>query len=392
MQPLAITAYTLTSALGRGVSETYRGLEEGATGLGPNDFAPGLCTYIGRVTGLETCPMPAAYRIYDCRNNSLARIALEQDDFLSHVSRARGHYGAGRIAVIVGTSTGGMEATEQAYRRRSADGGLPSDFHFLTANNIHSLGLFVQTYTGLRGPCQTLSTACSSSAKAFASAARMIEAGIVDAALVGGVDSLCLSTLFGFNALELLASEPCRPCDAERAGLSLGEAGGFALLERPGPNTHDAPRLLGYGESSDAYHMSAPHPEGRGAILAMREALACAGLDPADIDYINMHGTASPMNDRVEDTAIAEIFGGHIPIGSTKGATGHTLGAAGITEALVCLLALAHGFMPGTPNTRRIDPGFSSTVLLQGTRRPLRHILSNSFGFGGNNCSLLFAS
>lgn len=235
-----------------------------------------------------------------------------------------------------------------------------------------------------------ISTACSSSAKAFATASRFIEAGFCDAAIVGGVDSLCLTTLYGFGALELMSSGPCRPCDEDRDGLTLGEAAGFALLEKAGRAAYPgAVALLGYGESCDGYHMSHPHPEGAGAIRAMQGALLRSGLNPGDIDYINLHGTATRANDSIEDKAVNSVFGSSIPCSSTKGWTGHTLGAAGITEAVIAAICLTRGFIPGTLNTTRVDSTLKSSVLLKNQEQPVRRVLSNIFGFGGNNCSLI---
>ena len=235
-----------------------------------------------------------------------------------------------------------------------------------------------------------VSTACSSSAKVFAAAARMLAAGLIDAALVGGVDSLCLTTLYGFNSLELLSPEPCRPFAAERRGLSIGEAAAFILLQRPADslNAEDV-LLLGTGESSDAHHMSSPHPEGLGARLAMAAALQAAGLQASDIDYINLHGTATPSNDAAEGKAVAALFGDRTPCSSTKGATGHTLGAAGGLEAVISALALRHGFLPGGVNTRQVDPGIPIQYLTANRESAPRRVLSNSFGFGGTNCSLV---
>jgi len=217
----------------------------------------------------------------------------------------------------------------------------------------------------------------------------MLRAGIVDAAIVGGVDSLCDSVLYGFGSLELVSPEPCRPFDAARRGISIGEAAGFALLQLA-QDADDAPRLLGYGESSDAFHMSSPHPEGLGARLAIDAALARAGLAAGDIDYINLHGTASQKNDEVEAALIADMFPAHTTASSTKGWTGHTLGAAGIVEAVVSLIALEHGFVPGILNSTELDRLCGPQIHLENRRQPLRHVLSNSFGFGGNNCVLAF--
>ena len=219
----------------------------------------------------------------------------------------------------------------------------------------------------------------------------MMEAGLIDAAVVGGVDTLCLTTLYGFNSLGLLSTQACRPFDTQRDGISIGEAAAFALLERtPEHLASDAVLLLGIGESSDAYHMSSPHPEGLGARIAMQGALKMANLNPAEIDYINLHGTATQSNDLAESKAVTAVFGNSMPCSSSKGATGHTLGAAGGVEAVICALALQHGLMPGGLNTSEIDPALGLNYLLDNREQPVSRALSNSFGFGGTNCSLIF--
>ncbi|MDE2089394.1 MAG: beta-ketoacyl-[acyl-carrier-protein] synthase family protein [Gammaproteobacteria bacterium] len=392
MQPLALIRYSLVSALGRGATQTYHALRQRRGGLRQCDFPHvDFETCTGTVDGLERAPVINALADFDCRNNRLAQLALQQDDFAGAVAEARGRYGAHRVAVVLGTSTSGILETERAYRERDPQGNvLPSWFRYRHTHDTFSVADFTRRYLGLSGPALSVSTACSSSAKVFASAARLIEAGACDAAVVGGADSLCLTTLYGFASLELVSRRQCRPCDAQRDGLSIGEAAGFALLERSdAARGRDGVALLGYGESSDAYHMSTPHPQGAGAALAMRRALASAGLQPADIDYINLHGTATRMNDSVEDRAVAQVFGTATPCSSTKGWTGHTLGAAGIVEAIIACLCIEHGFMPGSLNTRELDPAFSSRVLLGNRDQPVRRVLSNSFGFGGSNCSLV---
>jgi 3-oxoacyl-[acyl-carrier-protein] synthase-1 len=236
-----------------------------------------------------------------------------------------------------------------------------------------------------------VSCACASSAKVFGSGRRMIEAGIIDIALVGGVDSLCLTTLYGFHSLQLTSPLPCRPFDVARDGISIGEAAAFALLERPADDLDgDAVLLEGVGESNDAYHMSAPHPEGHGARRAMLAALRAAGLAPEAIDYINLHGTGTPSNDRSESQAVTSVFGATTPGSSTKGATGHTLGAAGALEAVLSAIALKHGLMPGGVHTAHLDPQLTAHYIRENRRAAVAHVLSNSFGFGGTNCSLIF--
>jgi 3-oxoacyl-[acyl-carrier-protein] synthase-1 len=367
-------------------------LRAGRSGLAHCDFLDvDLDTYVGRISGLEDRPVRADLAAYDCRNNRLAQLGLEQDNFIEAVAAARQRYGRDRIGVFLGTSTSGILDTELAYRQRDpVTGALPGSFNYEGSHSCYSVADFVQHALDLAGPAMVVSTACSSSAKVFGSAARMIQAGLCDAAIVGGVDSLCLTTLYGFNSLGLVSSRPCRPYDANRDGISIGEAAGFVLLEKATPKIdQDSVVLLGIGESSDAHHMSTPHPEGAGARLAIQAALHTAGLTSDDIDYINLHGTGTKSNDAAEDQAVFDVFGGNTPCSSTKGATGHVLGAAGVTEAIISALCIRHGFMPGGLNTEHIDPALNSAYLLKNKQQKVNFVLSNSFGFGGNNCSLI---
>lgn len=390
MTPLAVTAYTATSAIGRGRAAHLDALKAARSGLRPNDFsgAPLAC-WIGRVDG-EDRALPAALAAWECRNNRLAWLGLNQDGFLARVHAARTRYGAGRIALLLGTSTASIGATEEAYRRLDPDGGFADDMLRPAIHAPHSLAAFVATALELEGPCLTISTACSSSAKVFANAERMIRLGLIDAAVVGGVDTLCDSVLFGFNALELVSPAPCRPFDAARDGISIGEAAGFALLERI-DSAPDAPQLLGYGEASDAHHMSTPHPEGLGAELALHDALIRAGLDADQVDYINLHGTASQKNDEVEAALVNRAFPARTRASSTKGFTGHTLGAAGIVEATIALLAIEHGLIPGNLGGDTPDPICGASFAWRNEQQRVDVALSNSFGFGGNNACLAFA-
>jgi len=392
MQPLLITRFSIVNCLGAGSDAVLDALRTKRSGLAPCEFeTAAIDTWVGSVPGVEEAGIRRGLEAYDCRSNRIAQIALEADGFSAAVSAARSRYGAGRIGVFIGTSTSGILEAELAYRRRDpASGSLPRGLRYHATVNTYSLGDFVGRYLGLAGPSFVVSSACSSTAKVFGNAARMIAAGACDAAVVGGADSLCLTTLYGFRSLELTSRRPCRPFDRERDGISLGEGAGFALLEKPHAGASaDAPILLGVGESSDAYHMSAPHPEGAGAKLAMQRALASARLDAADIDYINLHGTATPSNDAAEDTAVVELFGRKTPASSTKGATGHLLGAAGITEAIISMLALRHGLLPGSAHTRSVDPALKSNYVLETREARVRRVLTNSFGFGGSNCSLV---
>jgi 3-oxoacyl-[acyl-carrier-protein] synthase-1 len=389
MSPLSIRAYTATSALGRGLDAHADALLASRGGLSPNDFSSApLDCWIGRVAGLEDEPLPADLAQWECRNNRLAWAALQQDGFIDAVRDARKRYGASRVAVLLGTSTSSIGATEEGYRRLD-HGRMPADLHRPVLHTPHSLAGFVATLFDLEGPCLTIATACSSSAKVFGNAERMIRLGLIDAAVVGGTDSLCDSVLFGFNSLELVSPQPCRPFDADREGISVGEAAGFALLERVTENT--GAMLIGYGEASDAHHMSTPHPEGLGAELALRDALARAGIEAGDVDYINLHGTASQKNDEVEAALVARSFPASTRASSTKGFTGHTLGAAGILEAVITLLAMRDGRIPANLGATTPDPLCGPQMAWAPEQGDIRIALSNSFGFGGNNACLAFA-
>jgi 3-oxoacyl-[acyl-carrier-protein] synthase-1 len=390
--PLAITAYTITCSAGSGRDALARALQSRASGLRENDFAEWpLPCWIGRVAGVEDAPLPAAWAEWESRNHRLAWMALNEDGFRERALAAIERHGASRVALILGTSTSSIGETERVYRELGADGRFDPSQRGSRVHETHALGAFVRQALGLEGPCLTIATACSSSAKVFASAQRLIRAGLADAAIVGGADTLCGSVVYGFNALELVSREPCRPFDAARSGLSLGEAAGFALLENIQVDK-SAPRLIGYGESADAHHMSAPHPQGLGAEQAMREALARAGIAAGEVDYINLHGTASRQNDEVEAMLVARLFPPSVHASSTKGWTGHTLGAAGIVEAAVALLAIERGFAPGTLNARNLDPACGPQIRIDNAPYDVRVALSNSFGFGGNNCCLAFAA
>ena len=392
MTPLLLTHFTATSCIGRGLRETLATLETQRTGLAPCKFETvDLDTHVGEVPGVDDQRLPGELEEFECRNNRLAHLGLEQDGFAEAVEASARRWGRRRVGVFLGTSTSGILETEIAYRHRDpGTGALPDTFHYRGTHNSFSVADFARQRLALEGPSVVVSSACSSSAKVFGSARRMMAAGLIDAAVVGGVDSLCLTTLYGFHSLQLVSRLPCRPFDAARDGISIGEAAAFALLERaPADLDANAVLLLGIGETSDAYHMSSPHPEGRGARTAMLQALDSAGLQPGDIDYINLHGTGTPSNDSAEAQAVAGVLGSSVPGSSTKGATGHTLGAAGALEAVICALALQNDFMPAGLNTTSVDPSLGVHYLLENQRKKMTRVLSNSFGFGGSNCSLI---
>lgn len=389
MAPLRITAITATSAMGVGLAATRESLATRRGGLTPCDLPgvpPGI--WIGRVREAEALEPPAPLAAFACRNTRLAELALRQDGFMEAVAGAIARHGAGRVAVVLGTSTSGIEETEQAWARRGTDGALPA-YDFARTHDLHALPRYVRARLGLKGACISISTACTSGARSFLDAAALIAAGVADAAVVGGADTLCRLTLHGFGSLELLAKGPTRPCAEDRDGISIGEAAAFALLERAGPEDAGRLGLLGAGASSDGHHMSSPHPDGLGAVAAMRAALESAALAPSDIDYVNMHGTGTRANDAMEDRALAHLFGDAVPCSSTKGWTGHTLGASGALEAAVAAICVEAGLVPGCLGLERPDPAFASGVVVANRAARVDRVLSNSFGFGGSNCALV---
>ncbi|MFO1270640.1 MAG: beta-ketoacyl-ACP synthase [Rubrivivax sp.] len=391
--PVAVTACTATCAAGRGVEALAAALTANVSALAPNDFGhPPPAGWTGRVAGLEDLPWPPERSTWDSRATRLVALGLQADGFDAAVARARRRHGATRVGLVLGTSAATIGASEEAYRRLDEAGRFLPELAHAHLNTPHAPAAFAQRLLALEGPALTVSTACSSSAKAFACGERWLRLGLVDAVVVGGVDALCDSLLYGFRALGLVGTEPCRPFDAARAGISIGEASAWALLEREG----DGPVLAGWGESNDAHHMSSPHPQGLGAELALDAALARAGLEAAAVDHVSLHGTASAQNDEVEAALVARRYAPGVHASATKGLTGHTMGAAGALQAVACLLALQRGLAAGSPGTQAVDPAFgpvfAGQLQLQPRQRRLRWATSHSFGFGGNNCVLVFGA
>ena len=351
---------------------------------------PGRPLPLGAVEGpmaeLSDCALP-----FRSRNNALLRMALQQIRPATDAAIQR--HGAHRVAVIIGTSTSGIAEPERAMPFLQANGAWPSDFHY-AQSEMGAPSRFVALQSGARGPAWTISTACSSSAKALASAARLLRAGVVDAVIAGGADSLCAFTINGFSALESVSATRCNPFSRNRDGINIGEGAALFLVTREaGPV-----RLAGWGESSDAHHMSAPEPEGRGAIDAITQALVRAGIRPDEVGYVNLHGTATPQNDAMESRAVWATLGARVPASSTKPLTGHALGAAGAIEAGLCWLTLARnpaGHLPPHWWDGVADPELPALEFVApGTRLsgPLRYALSNSFAFGGSNAALLLGA
>ncbi len=385
---LGLSASTVVHASGHGIQALWESVFQGHSGLRRNDLDwCDLSCWLGAVPGVDDSRLPAQLEAWDSRNHRLAWLALQDVSFRNAVAGTISRYGAHRIGLLLGTSTSGARQTEIAYKLRHESGKWPASFNYRRSHSTDSLCRFTAEVLQLQGPMTTVSTACSSSAKVFLIAQRWIEAGLIDAAIVGGVDSLCLSTLHGFSSLQLLSENICCPFDARRNGLSIGEAAGFVLLDR----NPAAIYFAGGGESSDAWHMSTPHPDGRGAKDAMYAALAAAQLEPSDIGYVNAHGTATLANDRSEAAALTDVFGAHgVPVSSTKGITGHALGAAGIVEAIVTAQALEHQMLPAAANLVVPDPLFALDLVLETSPAVFRYAMSNNFGFGGSNCTLIF--
>lgn len=379
--------YQSTSAAGNNIAELRDAIDAQRSGLRPNDLeGSDLTTWIGRVSAVEGIDLGE----WQSRNNALAKLGYQQGTIAANVDALKAQYRPSRIGVVMGSSTSSIDRTETAYQHLE-DGALSDEFKQRNVHNPHAPSLFVAHISGITGPAMTINTACSSSAKVFATGARWLEAGLVDAVLVGGVDTLCLSVLHGFDSLQLVSENQCKPLDENRDGINLGEASGYAILVRANEGHDDSSiQLLGYGESSDAHHMSHPHPDGLGARLAMQQAMDMANLSPEKIDYINLHGTSSRANDLIEGQLIGTLFPNTTQVSSTKAWMGHTLGAAGITEALIAADALQRGIIPGSKNLDELDNELNISVQADNIERDMSYVMSNSFGFGGNNCCLVF--
>ncbi len=389
---IRVVDYDLVCAAGVGLPAVRTALAQQQTGLKPNDFPEcTLETFIGRVRAVDDFIWPQVDLEWQSRNNALVELALQQGTLLPSLARIRDKVGPARIGLVMGSSTSSIDRAEAAYRYQREQGVVPEEFLKLKVLNPHAPAFYTAHRTGITGPCVTLSTACSSSAKVFATAARWLNAGVVDAVLVGGADSLCLTVLYGFHSLQLVSTRLCSPFDESRDGINIGEGAGFALLTRDDLAEDAGVVLSGYGESSDAHHMSHPHPEGQGARLAIQQALTLAQLRPEQIDYVNLHGTSSRVNDLVEGNLMAQLFPTSTPMSSTKGWTGHTLGAAGIVEAIIAMDSFQTGLLPGSLHCKKVDPEIALQLSEANRTASPQHVMSNSFGFGGNNASLIFS-
>ena len=385
---IRIVDYESTTAAADNIQQLRIAIKNQKSGLRKNNFPfSDLNTWIGRVSAIDDMDLGE----WQSRNNAMAAYGLQQGTILEQLNLLKERFGSSRIGVIMGSSTSSIDRTETAYRHLDEDGQLSKEFQQTTVHNPHGPGLFVAHQTGVTGPTITINTACSSSAKVFATGQRWLNSQSVDAVLVGGVDSLCYSVLHGFDSLQLLSQNPCKPFDNDRDGINLGEASGYAILMRSEDcETDTGIELAGYGESSDAHHMSHPHPDGLGAQHAIQNALTMAKLSPIDIDYINLHGTSSQANDSIEGKLIGSMFPKTTQCSSTKAWMAHTLGAAGITEALIAIDAARTDLIPGSMNLSKLDQELDFSIQPENISRSMTHVMSNSFGFGGNNCCLVF--
>ncbi|WP_019449363.1 beta-ketoacyl-ACP synthase [Cupriavidus sp. BIS7] len=387
-----LNAMNVICALGSGNEAVRAGLwrSDGPSGGETTDrYTPGNPLHLGTVSEpIAAVDLPDGTPLeLASRNNAMLERTLA--GLRPAVDAALATVGPTRVAIVLGTSTSGIYEGEHAVHAHVTQGAWPAQFHY-SQQELGSPARYLARRLGVGGPAFVISTACSSSAKAMAAAARLLQHGIVDVAIAGGVDTLCGFTISGFLSLDSVSAARCNPMSIHRQGINLGEGAALFLMSREaGPV-----RLTGWGETSDAHHMSAPDPSGAGARLAMQQALARAGLRAADIDYLNLHGTATEQNDVMEAHAVADLFGRDVPVSSTKPQTGHTLGAAGAVESALMYLTLTdnpQGRLPPHWWDGAADPSMPALHLVGGNEslgRPVRHVMSNSFAFGGSNCVL----
>jgi 3-oxoacyl-[acyl-carrier-protein] synthase-1 len=393
LTPLPITACSVFSACGLGTRSLYEALLDGQHRLQPPRlFDVDFPAWCGEISNDSLPELTPSLQTFSTRNARIALAAINHpaDGLRSALEQAIERYGARRVGIVLGTSTSGINETENAYASLEEHGRVPDSFSLPNKHSWVATARFLQAELGLEGPCYVISTACSSSSKSLASAQRLIATGVCDAVLSGGVDSLCRLTMYGFKSLDIMSEQPCTPLDKDRSGISLGEGAGLLLVEKPHATFSDCVHLLGCGESSDAHHMTAPHPEGKGAVIAMREALTQAGINANDIDYVNLHATGTVLNDSAEMLAMDQVFNSELHCSGTKGMTGHTLGAAGGIETIITWLSLKQGFRPGTCNLKQVDAAFHCNLNRDSeTGVPVAFTMNNNFGFGGNNTSVV---
>ncbi len=385
--PIYINGFAISSPLGADTATTATNLFAGdQSGLAPTmALLDGRAIPVGRVNFDPPPPPSRTVEGGRSRNNDLIQHCLREME--ADARAIMDIHGPDRVGVVLGSSTSGIRSAETALKARLTDGKWP-DGYIYARQEPGDPALFLASFLGAGGPAYTVATACTSGAKAIASAARLIQAGLCDAAVCGGADTLCELTLNGFAALEATSSRICNPFSRNRDGINIGEGAALFVLSRQPA----ALRLAGWGESSDAYHVSAPDPTGIGAENAVRQALAHAGLAPAEMGYLNLHGTATRLNDAMEAHMVDRVFGGRLPCGSTKALTGHMLGAAGSCEtAFIALALLQGGVLPPHLWDGERDPELPRIQLVDGlgARSDSRYMMSCSYAFGGNNIALI---
>ncbi len=379
--PVFINHFSLACALGATADSAALAM------LSPTP--PVLSEQVGLIDGRSTVVgrLPADLKLIEGTTRTNGLMAHLVDQLRAPIDALIGRYGPSRIAFLTGTSTSGIEEATQHLARQIQTGAFADDFRF-ARQELGDTSVFGAARGGVTGPTYTVSTACTSGSKAMAAGARMIATGLVDAAIVGGADTLADLTLNGFNALESVSERACNPFSAHRDGINIGEGGALFILSRePGPF-----RLEGWGESSDAHHASAPDPSGAGAEIAVQAALAASGVVAGAVGFVHAHGTATRLNDQMEAGLISRLFGAETPCCSSKPMTGHTLGAAGSVQAALSLLSMERGVFPPHLYDGDYDPYLPRVRLsVPGERpaRPIDHLLSLSFAFGGNNIALM---
>ncbi len=393
-RPIAVTAYAASNGLGRETKTVMDNLFSGRRGLSICPARYGVETWVGQVAD-ETDELPALedeVAEFESRQARVCQLVTLQIREAVHGAKRR--WGAARVGLIVGTSTAGIAASERAWSHHAVSGRLPRGFRFDRQHGLGATTAVIRGLTGIAGPGYVVSTACSSSGRVFACAQRLLALNLCDAVLVGGVDTLCRLTVQGFNSLRLISPEPCLPFSSLRRGINIGEGGALLLLERE--CSRPTPMLLGVGESSDAHHMTSPHPEGLGARSAMERALRQGAIAPSRVDQINVHGTGTPQNDATEGRAVLDLVGrssmSRVAVVATKGYTGHMLGAAGATEAIFAIESMVRGIIPGSVGSESLDTTIGVELSARAQERATHYALSNSLAFGGSNVSVLFGS
>lgn len=387
MKSLFLNALGMNNALGDSVEVVANRLfGDSTSGLEPSEtLISGRTSWIGKVKG-DMPKVPTELEHYNCRNNTLLLGAFEQ--IRSSLDPLIAKYGAQRIGIVIGTSTSGISEGEKDFKRKSDQ---PVRYR---RQEIGNSALFLADFVGITGPRFTVSTACSSSKKAFASAQRLLDADLCDAVVVGGSDSICDLTLNGFDALESLSTEICNPFSANRKGINIGEGAALFIMSRE----ESAIRLMGIGESSDGHHLSAPDPDGKGAAIAMQAALDAAGIKGTDVGYINLHGTATLKNDEMESKVVERILGREVIASSTKPLIGHTLGSAGAQELAFCYMTLSEKINPGRllpiHHWDGVRDDLLANVKLATREHRLngKYCMSNSFAFGGSNAAVILGA